>query len=111
MITQAQTKEAIQALYELGLLENYTLEKIVETILAAAERAACGKANREWGELRQRVIALEIERDAIKNALEQLISLSTHYAKLLNMYDGGKRIGFKNADEWMERVIADNFPF
>ena len=37
-------------------------------------------------------------------ALEKSVELQSHYAKLLNMYDGGKRIGFKNAYEWITRL-------
>jgi len=40
----------------------------------------------------------------LKEALEESVNLQSHYAKLLNMYDNGKRIEFKNADEWIERL-------
>lgn len=39
------------------------------------------------------------------NALEKSIELQSHYAKLLNIHDGGKRIPFKNAKEWIIRLI------
>ena len=44
----------------------------------------------------------EIQR--LKNALEESVKLQSHYAGLLNQYDGGKRLQFKDADEWMERL-------
>lgn len=37
-------------------------------------------------------------------ALEESLKLQTHYAKLLNMHDGGKRIGFETVDAWLERL-------
>ncbi len=40
----------------------------------------------------------------LKEALEESVKLQSHYAKLLNMYDAGERIEFKDADEWLERL-------
>ena len=37
-------------------------------------------------------------------ALEQSVRLQSHYAKLLNQYDGGTRRVFASADEWMARL-------
>lgn len=37
-------------------------------------------------------------------ALELLVKLQSHYAKLLNMHDGGKRHAFANRQEWIERL-------
>jgi hypothetical protein len=39
-------------------------------------------------------------------ALEESIKLQSHYAALLNEYDGGKRLQFANADEWIARLRA-----
>lgn len=39
-------------------------------------------------------------------ALEQSVALQSHYAKLLNIYDGGKRMTFANAAAWMARLKA-----
>ena len=47
---------------------------------------------------------MEYDIDTLKVALEESVGLQTHYAKLLNMYDEGKRIGFKNIDEWIARL-------
>jgi hypothetical protein len=38
-------------------------------------------------------------------ALDESIRLQSHYARLLNMYDGGKRLEFSNSGEWIERLI------
>jgi len=40
----------------------------------------------------------------LKEALEESVKLQSHYAGILNMYDGGERMQFKNADEWMKRL-------
>ena len=37
-------------------------------------------------------------------ALEESVKLQSHYAALLNQYDGGKRMTFRNADEWILRL-------
>ena len=42
--------------------------------------------------------------DELFHALEESVKLQSHYAELLNMHDGGERIGFKNANEWLLRL-------
>ena len=37
-------------------------------------------------------------------ALNELVQLSSHYAELLNMHDGGERRPFENADAWIIRL-------
>lgn len=36
-------------------------------------------------------------------ALEELVKLQSHYARILNQYDGGNRLEFQSANEWMDR--------
>jgi hypothetical protein len=51
---------------------------------------------------------LEIQHDArvdLLIALEESVKLQSHYAKLLNMHDGGKRLEFKNALEMQEACM------
>jgi len=36
--------------------------------------------------------------------LSESLKLQSHYAELLNMYDGGERRGFKNCQEWIDRL-------
>ncbi len=45
-----------------------------------------------------------LKLDEIYDALEESIKLQSHYAYLLNMYDSGQRMQFKNAMEWIERL-------
>jgi hypothetical protein len=40
----------------------------------------------------------------LRIALEESVKLQSHYADLLNMHDGGERIVFKSAEEWIERL-------
>lgn len=47
---------------------------------------------------------LERERHRYAFALSESLMLQSHYASLLNQYDGGHRIGFKNNDEWLARL-------
>jgi hypothetical protein len=45
------------------------------------------------------------ERDRLRVALEESVRLQSHYAELLNMHDGGRRIGFPSADAWLARLV------
>jgi hypothetical protein len=38
-------------------------------------------------------------------ALEESVKLQSHYAGLLNVYDGGERKPFANAQAWVDRLI------
>ena len=42
--------------------------------------------------------------EELRLALEASIKLQSHYAKLLNMHDGGQRQPFENADAWIARL-------
>ena len=63
----------------------------------------------KWVQLR--VEALRLERDnavreaaQLRKCLEESVGLQSHYAELLNMHDGGERMIFKSADEWIKRL-------
>lgn len=38
------------------------------------------------------------------DALRQSVALQSHYAVLLNMHDGGHRLVFDSADDWIARL-------
>lgn len=40
-----------------------------------------------------------------ENALEKSVKLQSHYAGLLNQYDGGERMVFESADDWVKRLF------
>ncbi len=40
----------------------------------------------------------------LRRALEESVQLQSHYAKLLNLWDGGKRRTFENGDAWIDRL-------
>jgi hypothetical protein len=40
----------------------------------------------------------------LRAALEESVKLQSHYAVLLNGYDGGERMQFANADAWLARL-------
>lgn len=40
----------------------------------------------------------------LRLALEESVKLQSHYAKQLNGWDEGKRVGFKSGDEWIARL-------
>jgi len=39
-------------------------------------------------------------------ALEESVKLQSHYAGILNDYDGGKRLQFADAQAWLDRLTA-----
>jgi hypothetical protein len=45
-----------------------------------------------------------VSRRELALALEESVRLQAHYAGLLNAYDGGARIQFQNAAEWIDRL-------
>jgi len=44
------------------------------------------------------------EVDELRHALEQSVKLQSHYAMLLNCWDDGQRMQFKDAEEWLARL-------
>jgi hypothetical protein len=44
----------------------------------------------------------EIEK--LRIALDKSVQLQSHYASILNAYDGGARLQFRNGDEWIARL-------
>jgi len=48
----------------------------------------------------------EIEVARLREALDESVRIQSHYAILLNEYDGGKRLIFKSSTEWIERLEA-----
>jgi hypothetical protein len=42
--------------------------------------------------------------EELRIALEESVKLQSHYAVNLNLWDGGERIGFKDADAWISRL-------
>lgn len=42
--------------------------------------------------------------EELRTALIESVKLQSHYAELLNQWDGGQRIIFTNAHEWLDRL-------
>ena len=42
--------------------------------------------------------------DELHEALDESVRLQSHYAALLNQYDGGGRMVFPDADAWIQRL-------
>lgn len=63
---------------------------------------------RDRADSRQKAMAAQLrERNReLKQALEESVKLQSHYAMLLNSWDGGERMSFKDADAWMNRLEA-----
>lgn len=47
--------------------------------------------------------SLKKECERLDKCLEESVKLQSHYAELLNMMDGGRRISFTK-DSWIERM-------
>ncbi len=56
----------------------------------------------EWGPTEERSERSELFQ--LRAALDESVKLQSHYARLLNAYDGGKRLEFANREAWMERL-------
>jgi hypothetical protein len=54
--------------------------------------------------LAENVERLESQLCTLQDALEKSVKLQSHYAELLNMHDGGARLTFKDAGEWINRL-------
>lgn len=54
--------------------------------------------------LERHALRLEEELRIVRNALDESVKLQSHYAGLLNNWDGGERIQFKSAKEWIARL-------
>lgn len=50
------------------------------------------------------ILALLADMAVQAHALKESVKLQSHYAKLLNMYDGGERMPFENAEVWIARI-------
>lgn len=46
----------------------------------------------------------EAQVERLRAALDRSVRLQSHYAELLNIYDGGQRMQFASAEEWMKRL-------
>jgi hypothetical protein len=44
--------------------------------------------------------------EVLIEALERSIQLQSHYARLLNQYDQGRRLQFESAIEWIARLYT-----
>lgn len=62
-------------------------------------RAEIARLTRELEEVRAGAAVL-------REALEESVKYQSHYADLLNMYDGGERMQFADAQAWLDRLAA-----
>jgi hypothetical protein len=53
---------------------------------------------------RQNIHVLIEEIEYLRVALDESVKLQSHYAELLNMHDGGQRIGFEDGKAWIARL-------
>lgn len=50
-------------------------------------------------------LRLWLNQNNLEIALEESVKLQSHYAALLNMHDGGERLQFTTAEEWIDRLV------
>lgn len=74
-------------------------KKIEENIELKRQIERGGPTAEKFDELKRRLEGALID-------LTASVDLQSHYAGLLNQYDGGKRIQFKTAQEWTTRCLA-----
>lgn len=46
--------------------------------------------------------------EILYNALKESLKLQSHYAILLNKYDGGQRMTFDSVEHWLKRLREIN---
>lgn len=63
----------------------------------------CSAAELAWNDATRE---LKADLARAEGALEESVKLQSHYATLLNQYDGGERLQFESAQEWMDRLAA-----
>ena len=52
------------------------------------------------------VVSQQREIAELRHALAESVKLQSHYAALLNDYDGGKRMQFGTPEAWIERLAT-----
>ena len=55
-------------------------------------------------QLRADVQDKDFQIHCLRIALAESVKLQSHYAGLLNMHDGGRRLQFDSADGWIQRL-------
>lgn len=69
-------------------------------------RRTAHQAFLELDSMEGRALAAEERVKQLRSALERSVNLQSHYASLLNVYDGGKRMQFADADAWLARLAS-----
>jgi hypothetical protein len=59
-----------------------------------------------WNDHDKRFTILVRRIEELENALCESLKFQSHYAKLLNDHDGGKRKEFKTNDEWIKAMLG-----
>jgi hypothetical protein len=87
----------------IGLLEGRT--KVYEEMLTAV-RLECAKVIGAGAMVKLEPVENRVKQviDELMTALERSVELQSHYAGLLNQYDGGERLQFENAEAWVRRL-------
>ena len=57
----------------------------------------------EWASI-VRALDSRLVTDLLSLALDESVKLQSHYARLLNLYDGGQRLQFVDSTEWLARL-------
>lgn len=63
----------------------------------------------EWASISQALRSRPMETITLTRALVESVKLQSHYANLLNQYDGGRRLQFATCWEWIERINQRTF--
>lgn len=72
-------------------------------LLAEVERLNQWAEGFSEAQLKERRLSEECLRE-VRSALNKSITLQSHYASLLNQYDGGSRKQFLDSQDWIERL-------
>lgn len=88
-------------------------QRDIDRLIRAGFLVRTGRSRFEFGalgaiavHLSSQIASLSADLEAARGALEQSVKFQSHYAAILNDWDGGKRMVFANADAWMDRLRA-----
>jgi hypothetical protein len=54
--------------------------------------------------------AVASELEELQRGLDESVKLQSHYAGLLNIWDGGKRTVFPDSEDWLKRLRKTRKP-
>jgi hypothetical protein len=106
-VVEMNAADLIVAMREIGRLTAQNAKLVAERD-AAREHGVQARLREKAAEDKRihDTDALRAQNAELVAALKQSVELQSHYAELLNMYDGGQRLTFASVEAWLDRLAA-----